>query len=77
MGDRNWQKKGACIRHDPELFHPMPRDYKGIARAKAICNRCPVRAQCLEHALTHGESGVWGGTTEDERRGARRSGRAA
>jgi len=34
-----------------------------------VCTGCPVRAQCLEHALAHDERyGVWGGTSERERR---------
>ena len=34
-----------------------------------MCAGCPVRAQCLEHALAHDERfGVWGGTSERERR---------
>jgi WhiB family redox-sensing transcriptional regulator len=33
-----------------------------IARAKAICARCPVRQPCLEGALARREPwGVWGG----------------
>ena len=36
-------------------------------RAKLICRECPVRAECLEYALAHGEQGIWGGMSEDER----------
>ncbi|MDT2005832.1 WhiB family transcriptional regulator [Rhodococcus opacus] len=37
--------------------------------AKQVCRGCPVRAQCLDHALEAREShGIWGGYTEDERR---------
>jgi WhiB family redox-sensing transcriptional regulator len=40
------------------------------ARAKAICRECPVRRECLEHALSVGEThGIWGGLNEAERRG--------
>jgi WhiB family redox-sensing transcriptional regulator len=40
-----------------------------IARAKAVCGSCEVRRQCLQFALaTHQIYGVWGGTTEEERR---------
>lgn len=43
-------------------------------RAKAICARCPVREECLEHALTKPEPfGIWGGTSENERRRMRRA----
>jgi WhiB family redox-sensing transcriptional regulator len=34
----------------------------GIARAKAICAKCPLAAACLEGALERAEPwGVWGG----------------
>ena len=40
-----------------------------IAKAKAVCGSCQVRRQCLQFALaTHQMYGVWGGTTEEERR---------
>lgn len=45
--------------------------------AKEVCARCPVRTECLGHALRVQEPyGVWGGLTEDERRalGARKAG---
>ncbi len=38
------------------------------AMAKNVCADCPVRARCLDHALTAGERyGVWGGLDENER----------
>jgi WhiB family redox-sensing transcriptional regulator len=37
-------------------------DLIDIARAKAICSKCPVRAECLAEALERQEPcGVWGG----------------
>lgn len=39
-----------------------------IARAKAICHQCPVRATCLAEALGAEEDwGIWGGYTRPER----------
>jgi WhiB family redox-sensing transcriptional regulator len=44
-----------------------------LARAKAVCARCPVAAQCLDYALATGQQhGVWGGTSEEERKAMRR-----
>jgi WhiB family redox-sensing transcriptional regulator len=45
---------------DPELFFAeAPAD---VEAAKALCQGCQVRAQCLEGALTRREPwGVWGG----------------
>jgi WhiB family transcriptional regulator, redox-sensing transcriptional regulator len=38
------------------------------ARAVAICMACPVRAECLNYAITTDQSeGVWGGTTPSQR----------
>ena len=37
-----------------------------------ICRGCPAQAPCLAWALDHGiTDGVWGGTTEDQRRAIR------
>lgn len=44
-----------------------------MARAKQVCARWAVRAGRLDWALASGqEVGVWGGTSEDERRALRR-----
>jgi WhiB family redox-sensing transcriptional regulator len=48
-------------------------------RARQVCAGCPVRAECLELALSMPQrpAGIWGGTTERERRDMRRERRAA
>ena len=47
----------------------MPLTIKERAQAKHICSRCPVRVQCLTHAISTGEYwGIWGGLDERERR---------
>ena len=61
----------ACRGVDAELFYPD----RGVstAEAKDVCKRCPVRAACLEFALVNVEKfGIWGGTSERERRRLRR-----
>ena len=69
---------GACRDADPELFFPIGSRGPGlyqIAEAKAICARCLVIAECLGYALATGQdAGVWGGTTEQERRALRSRG---
>ena len=49
-----------CRVNDPELyFAESPSD---VELAKAICQGCPVRAECLAGALERREPwGVWGG----------------
>jgi WhiB family redox-sensing transcriptional regulator len=52
---------------DPAFFYPEQGDQAD--EPKAVCRPCPVRAECLEHALRYREKfGVWGGCTERERR---------
>lgn len=76
-----WVERGACQHSDPDLFFPVAARgpaLRQLAKAKQVCQRCPVRVQCLEYALQNGESfGVWGGTSEEERRLIRRRRRVA
>ena len=47
-------------------------EWTGIS-AKLICAECPVINECLDYAIrTNQDSGIWGGTTEDERKSIRR-----
>ncbi|MFG2976249.1 WhiB family transcriptional regulator [Streptomyces sp. NPDC048331] len=58
---------GLCAQTDPEEFYPE----KGgsTVAAKATCLACEVRPDCLDFALTNREQyGIWGGTSERERR---------
>ena len=66
-----WQSKAACVEVDPALFFPE-RGGGGSRMAKAICERCSVRARCLDWALEFEEFGVFGGTTPEERKQLRR-----
>lgn len=75
FGER-FRSQAACrtSRLTPEDFvgpDRLERKYERearIARAKRVCAGCPVRLECLEWAIQWNEIGVWGGTTEDERR---------
>jgi WhiB family transcriptional regulator, redox-sensing transcriptional regulator len=73
----DWMSRGACRREDPELFFPVeltgPAPLERISAATAVCGRCPVCLSCLSHAIMTGQDGIWGGTTEAERRTMRRS----
>lgn len=68
----NWQENAACRDEDPELFFPVSEMGPGarqVEQAKAVCARCPVRAACLQYALDAGlDHGIFGGTTDGERR---------
>lgn len=64
----------VCAQTDPEAFFPeLGRGATPEAKiAKIICGECPVKDPCLEFALEHGDIGIWGGTTNDDRRRIRR-----
>jgi hypothetical protein len=78
---REWRVDAACREMSGEVFFPTaekgPAYDAQIAAARAICARCPVRAQCLDEALVRIPEGVAGGLTPDERRRLRRPLRSA
>jgi hypothetical protein len=60
-----WHLRAACRGRGAEAFvggEPTP----GVM---ATCRVCPVREECFEYAVSDASMvGVWGGTTERERR---------
>jgi WhiB family redox-sensing transcriptional regulator len=73
--------KGLCRWENPALFHPESGGRYASNPAKRVCAECPVKQSCLEFALNHmtdegddpatrgvGKWGVWGGTSEKERK---------
>jgi WhiB family transcriptional regulator, redox-sensing transcriptional regulator len=72
----SWRDGALCRDTDPELFFPVGTTGQAlvqIAAAKKVCGECPTAAECLEFALTtNQDSGIWGGTSEEERRKLRR-----
>lgn len=73
----DWRHSAACRDVDPEIFFPVGATGPALAQieaAKAICGTCAVNGDCLEWAIMTGQdAGIWGGTTEEERREVRRS----
>jgi WhiB family redox-sensing transcriptional regulator len=73
-----WQENAACRGEDMVLFFGVdgerqPEREEREKRAKAVCMRCPVRAECLDYAVSRPEaSGTWGGLDPDERHAERR-----
>lgn len=66
----DWVAEAACQNADSSVFFPDTAFYEP---ALFICGGCPVRKDCLAHALAQNESeGVWGGTTPAERKRLRR-----
>ncbi|MFE7837003.1 WhiB family transcriptional regulator [Streptomyces sp. NPDC057474] len=74
----HWRERAVCLRVDPDLFFPIGVSGLTLAQvdeAKGVCGRCPVVEQCLDWAMRVGQvEGIWGGTTESERRAMRRRG---
>jgi WhiB family transcriptional regulator, redox-sensing transcriptional regulator len=76
-----WAKQALCAQADPDAWFPDKGRQALIA--KRICAACPVRAQCLDYALSGADTwggistGIWGGTTPGERALLRRSRKAA
>lgn len=72
-----WRRDAVCRDTDPDLFFPVGTTgpaLEQIATAKSVCDACPVTEPCLEFALlTNQDSGIWGGTSEDERRRLRKT----
>lgn len=58
----------ACAEADPELFFPGQGKTPVPPAAHALCARCPWLRPCLRHALSYDLHGVWGGTSQAERR---------
>ncbi|MCX5209715.1 WhiB family transcriptional regulator [Kitasatospora sp. NBC_00240] len=73
----NWLQARCAEVPDPDIFYPAgyTASHKWqVADAKAICNNCPIKAQCLEDALeAEGAAeiprrfGIHGGMTPAER----------
>jgi WhiB family redox-sensing transcriptional regulator len=72
----DWRHRALCRDEDPELFFPIGTTGPAatqVEQAKIVCRHCTVVEDCLSWALETGqEAGVWGGTSEDERRALRR-----
>jgi len=65
--ETEWMAVGNCREEPPTTF--FPSDGVGVDIARKICATCDVKAPCLEYALRNRiDHGVWGGTSERERR---------
>ena len=77
----DWRHEALCRDEDPELFFPIGTTGPAatqVEQAKVVCRRCPKVEPCLTWALDTGQdAGVWGGTSEDERRALKRRGARA
>lgn len=68
--------EAACRDMDLNLFFHSRSDTCISPQAREACDRCPVRDECLEYAISQpsgSDIGIWGGTTASERRKMRRA----
>lgn len=70
-----WRDAASCRHVSPEHFFSPPgveerKDRKAREHAaRALCDLCPVRQQCLDFSLeTQEQHGIWGGLNNIERR---------
>lgn len=78
-----WMQFAAC--RDTPVSEMFPSNGGGTVKAKRTCNSggpgggpCIVRKACLMYALGHRiDHGVWGGTSERQRRRMRKKGETA
>ena len=76
--DLSWQQQADCRGEDLELFFGREGEGRTDREAREIeahmvCEPCQVRAQCLNYAITTGQTnGFWGGLNPDERAAERR-----
>lgn len=61
--DRHAECAGSDIHHPPRDAAPEVVEF-----AQAMCDACPVVAECREYAITAPQHphGIWGGLTEEE-----------
>jgi hypothetical protein len=78
---REWRSRAACREIAGDVFFPTAERgrmrVREVAVAKAVCARCPVRAECLADALARIPYGIAGGLTAEERRALPRLAKAA
>ncbi|MEQ1699770.1 MAG: WhiB family transcriptional regulator [Ilumatobacteraceae bacterium] len=71
VGAVAWMGLAACKGHTPLFFppkaeRPQARERRE-AKARRICNTCPVIDECRQFAREHHEYGFWAGESEEDR----------
>lgn len=65
--DETWMDQANCVGTDPEAWFPG-KGGRLTGIQKRVCDQCPVIDLCLEYALSQKVRGIWGGTTEVQRK---------
>lgn len=66
----DWAERAACKGQSLDMFFDANGGWnsKEDLAIRQFCYRCPVRLDCLEYAVANNCVGVWGGTTDNQRR---------
>ena len=68
-----WAERALCAQADPDAWFPGKGQHAAAKTATRICEHCPVRAPCLDYALSGADTwggiatGIWGGATPQQR----------
>ena len=69
-----WMAAAACQGRTNLFFPPLAERpqarVRREAKARRVCEACPVMSECRWHARVHREYGYWGGENEEERSAA-------
>ncbi len=71
---QNWMQQAACAGQTELFFAPHAERpqarVRREAKARRVCQTCPVIFECRRYARLHLEYGFWGGESEEERAAA-------
>jgi hypothetical protein len=60
----DWVKNSNCLKNS----EPFQKNKPKKEEYDPICSICPVLDLCRDHAVVNDERGIWGNTTEHERK---------
>lgn len=67
-----WMDSAQCATADADSSFSAAKARsvrRAVRETKKACSGCPMRSECLQHALVNDEKfGIWGGLSEGERR---------
>jgi WhiB family transcriptional regulator, redox-sensing transcriptional regulator len=72
MDPGGWRLSAACLDMPTDLFLSNLEATEPDPEAVAVCDRCPVRAECMAEALAYDDWGVRAGTSHRQRQQLRR-----
>lgn len=73
INNPTWMNKSVCKEYPPDWFIVDKSNNHDAKKAKAVCDICPVKQECLDWAVsieakTASMPGIYGGKTQQERR---------